>query len=152
MKLRHILSSFTLAMTLPLSVAQADTTAPITILKSSSNVDTTVEQLSEAFTSRGMKIFTVIDHQAAARDAGLEMQAAKVIIYGAPKAGTPYMKKDRHFALQLPLKVLVTENTEGQTEVVFEKTSTLIQGSQISAEEVAETLAKAETLISNTVK
>lgn len=152
MKLRHILSSITLAMALPLGAAHADSTAPITVLKSSSNVDSTVEQLSEAFTSRGMKIFAVIDHQAAARDAGLEMQAAKVIVYGAPKAGTPYMKKDRHFALQLPLKVLVTENPEGQTEVVFAKTSTLIQGSQITTDDVAETLAKAETLISNIVK
>ena len=79
------------------------------------------------------------------------MQAAQVIVYGTPKAGTPLMQKDPHFALKLPLKVLVTENPQGQTEVVFESTRQLLQNSNITAAEVQNTLVQAEKLIANTV-
>lgn len=109
MTLRHLFSSLAISFIVPLGAAQAQDSSALQVLSSTQSVDATVEQLSEAFTSKGMKIFAVIDHQEAAKDAGLEMQAAKVIIYGAPKAGTPYMIKDPHFALQLPLKVLVTQ-------------------------------------------
>ena len=151
MKLRHLLSGLAISLILPLSAAQADSSAAIQVLQSSQTVDATVEQLREAFTSRGMTIFAVIDHQAAAKESGLTMQAAKVIIYGTPKADTPLMLKDPHFALQLPLKVLVTESKAGKTEVVFETTKTLLENSGISLDEVEQTLAKAEGLIKNTI-
>ena len=154
MNLTHLRRSLAIIglAALPFTFAHAESaqTAMIT-LTSSQNVDTTVTNLSQAFTARGMTIFTVIDHQAAARAAGLDMQAAKVIVYGTPKAGTPLMQKDPHFTLKLPLKVLVTENPQGQTEVVFESTRQLLQNSNITAAEVQNTLAQAEKLIANTV-
>ncbi|AZQ88039.1 hypothetical protein EJK51_1707 [Moraxella catarrhalis] len=60
------------------------------------------------------------------------------------------MKKDPHFALKLPLKVLVTE-TDGQVWVSFEDTHALIAGSQIGFDDVKDTLANAEKLIEKTV-
>ncbi|MGP1365672.1 DUF302 domain-containing protein, partial [Neisseria sicca] len=71
--------------------------------------DDTVRRLETAVKEKGMTVFAVIDHQAAARQSGLDMQPAKVIVFGTPKAGTPLMQKDPAFALQLPLRVLVTE-------------------------------------------
>ena len=110
----------------------------------------TVSRLENAITSRGMTVFAVIDHQATARQSGLNMQPAKVIIFGTPKAGTPLMAKDPAFALQLPLRVLVTENS-GQVQVVFNDTRALISGSNIGYAEVENTLAGAEKLIRHTV-
>ena len=46
-----------------------------------------------AVKEKGMTVFAVIDHQAAARQSGLDMQPAKVIVFGTPKAGTPLMQK-----------------------------------------------------------
>ena len=112
--------------------------------------DETVGRLAEAVKSKGMTVFAVIDHQAAAQAAGLKMQPAKVIVFGTPKAGTPLMLKDPDFALQLPLRVLVTE-TDGKVRAVFNNTRSLVSGSKIAYEDVAETLAKAETLIRKTV-
>lgn len=151
MNLRYLTLTLAMATIVPLGAAQAGRTPTTQVLSSMQSVDETVQKLSDAFTERGMKIFTIIDHQAAAREAGLDMQAAKVIIYGAPKAGTPLMQKDPYFALQLPLKVLVTQNQQGQTEVVFETTKTLLENSKISLEEVQKTLVQAEKLITNTV-
>lgn len=114
------------------------------------NFNDTVSRLENAIQSRGMTVFTVIDHQAAAQQTGLTMQPAKVIVFGTPKAGTPLMVKDPAFALQLPLKVLVTE-VNGQTQVMFTDTRALIAGSKIDYSEVENTLANAETLIRKVV-
>lgn len=112
--------------------------------------DDTVTRLQSAFKDKGMTIFAVIDHQQAAKQANLDMQPATVIIFGTPKAGTPLMKKDPNFALQLPLKVLVTE-VDRQVNVSFEDTHSLIANSDISFDEVKDTLANAEKLIEKTV-
>lgn len=60
------------------------------------------------------------------------------------------MKKDPSFALQLPLKVLVTE-VDNQVQVSFNDTRALIQGSGIEYSDVENSLAGAEKLITNTV-
>lgn len=112
--------------------------------------DDTVNRLQNAVKERGMNVFAVIDHQAAAQENGLTMQPAKVIVFGTPKAGTPLMVKDPAFALQLPLRVLVTE-TDGRVQVVFNDTRALVAGSKIDYAEVENTLANAEKLIRKTV-
>lgn len=112
--------------------------------------DETVNRLQSAVKARGMNVFAVIDHQAAAQENGLTMQPAKVIVFGTPKAGTPLMVKDPEFALQLPLRVLVTE-ADGRVKVVFNDTQALIKGSKIEYAEVENTLANAEKLIRKVV-
>lgn len=110
----------------------------------------TLSRLQTAVQAKGMKVFALVDHQAAAKEVGLQMQPATVLIFGTPKAGTPLMVKDPAFALQLPLRVLVTE-VNGQVQVVFNDTHALINGSQIAYADVANNLANAETLIRKTV-
>lgn len=110
----------------------------------------TLQRLEKAIASKNMTIFAKIDHTDAARKADLTMQPATVLIFGSPKAGTPLMKKDPSFALQLPLKVLVTE-VDGEVLVVFNNTKALIEGTDIDYNEVENTLVGAEKLITNTV-
>lgn len=124
--------------------------ASIQAVASKYGFNETVSRIEKAVKAKGMTVFAVIDHQAAAKTHGLTMQPAKVIVFGTPKAGTPLMVKDPHFALQLPLRVLVTENN-GKTEAVFNDTRTLIRGSRIGYGEVENTLANAEKLIRATV-
>lgn len=110
----------------------------------------TITRLENAVQARGMKVFARIDHQAAAQESGLQMQPATVLVFGTPKAGTPLMVRDPAFALQLPLRVLVTE-VGGKVQVVFNDTHALIEGSQIAYADVAHSLAKAEGLIRKVV-
>lgn len=110
----------------------------------------TVARLKQAITGKNMLIFAEINHQQAAQDVGLTMQPATVLVFGTPKAGTPLMVKDPSFALQLPLKVLITK-VDGKVVVAFTDTKALIAGSQISFDEVQNTLASAEKLIAKTV-
>ena len=50
---------------------------------------------------------------------GLEMQEAQVLIFGNPKAGTPLMIASPLLALELPLKVLVWQGSDGRTWVSY---------------------------------
>ena len=114
------------------------------------NFDETVKRLQQVVQQKGMRIFAVIDHQAAAQAEGLSMQPATVLVFGAPKAGTPLMLKDPTIALQLPLKVLITE-IDSSVQVVFNDTYSIIEGSSVSFAEVEHTLAGVEKLIRNAV-
>ena len=110
----------------------------------------TISRLKSAIAGKDMTLFAEINHTKAAKEAGLDMQPATVLVFGHPKAGTPLMKKDPSFALQLPLKVLITE-VDNQVKVSFNDTRALIQGSGIEYSDVENSLAGAEKLITNTV-
>lgn len=138
-----------LLMSAPIMATEAPST--VKVIEAKKDVKNTVEDLKKTIESKGMSIFAIIDHQAAAKKAGLTMQPATVIVYGAPKAGTPLMVKDPIFALALPLKVLVTQLPDGKVLVAHSRTDALIEGSKIQPEDVANTLAKAEVLIENVV-
>lgn len=111
----------------------------------------TVEVLTETLKGKGMTIFAQIDHQQAAKEVGLEMQPATVIIYGTPKAGTPLMVKDPALALQLPLKVLVTETEKNRVEVLFNTAEQVVSHAKTDYAAVENSLAKAEKLIQATI-
>ena len=100
-----------------LATAALAQNAPLTI-DSRYDFAATVTALETAIQEKGMTLFARIDHQAAAKEAGLDMQPATVLIYGSPKAGTPLMQNDPTLALQLPLKVLITEN-DGKVQVLL---------------------------------
>lgn len=134
------------------SVVMADTldVKPM-IFESKYDFSKTITTLQDTLKEKGMTIFATIDHQAAAKEVGLEMQPATVIVYGTPKAGTPLMVKDPMLALQLPLKVLITEPNKGKVEIMLNSAEQVIAHANTSFSDVENTLAKAEKLIKATV-
>jgi uncharacterized protein (DUF302 family) len=85
---------------------------------SSRSVADTVARFSEVLGAKGVNLFAVVDHSGEAHKAGLELRDTKVVIFGAPKAGTPVMEAVPVAALDLPLKVLVWDD-EGQTKLTY---------------------------------
>jgi uncharacterized protein (DUF302 family) len=85
---------------------------------SPSSVEDTVARLSDVLAAKGVTLFAVIDHSGEAEKAGLELRDTKVVIFGAPEAGTPVMQAIPVAALDLPLKVLVWDD-EGQTKLTY---------------------------------
>ena len=79
----------------------------VTTKKSPRTVADTVSQLTGMIAAKGMKVFAVIDQQAEARSAGLDLRETTLVIFGSPAAGTPVMAAAPLAALDLPLKVLV---------------------------------------------
>ncbi len=111
----------------------------------------TVERLTGAIQSKGMTLFTVIDHSGVARAVGLEMQEANTLIFGSPKAGTPLMIASPLLALDLPLKALVWRDAEGHVWVSYTSPAWLAQRFNL-ATELAANIAGMEPLIAGAIQ
>ena len=108
----------------------------------------TVQRLLAAFASHGVKVFAKIDQQAEALAVGLSMPPTTLIIFGSPKAGTPLMLSNPQSGIDLPLKVLVSENTPGDVAVMFNAASYIVRRHSLPTE-LAANLGTAERLIAD---
>src|SRR6266480_7452273 len=89
----------------------------VTKLSPRSVADTTA-RLTGILGAKGVKLFTVVDQSAEARQVGLELRDTTLVIFGNPAAGTPVMAAAPLAALDLPLKVVVWDD-DGQTKVSY---------------------------------
>ncbi len=89
--------------------------------------DETVSRLTALIESKGVKMFSIIDHAAAAAGAGLKMPPTKVLLFGSPKAGTPLMLAAPSVAIDLPLKILVWQERDGSTWMAYNTAEYLAQ-------------------------
>ena len=114
------------------------------------SVSETLQHLQEAVRQKGLKVFALIDHSGEAEHAGLEMQEAKLLIFGSPKAGTPLMVFSPLLALDLPLKALVWED-RGQVRVSYNSTAYLARRYALP-DELAKNIAGIEGLIDEALR
>jgi uncharacterized protein (DUF302 family) len=91
----------------------------IRIIRSESTFAQVIERLHELIHERGLTLFAEIDHAQNARDAGLEMPETRVLIFGNAKAGTALMLASPDVALELPLRILVRQQNDGQTDLLY---------------------------------
>lgn len=83
------------------------------------SVDRTVEKFKAVLQAKGVTLFAVVDHSREAEKAGMKMPPTKLLIFGNPKAGTPLMLASPSIAIDLPLKILVREDAEGQVWISY---------------------------------
>ena len=79
----------------------------------------TVARLVDLLRAKGLKVFAVIDQQAEARAAGLDLRETTLVLFGNPAAGTGVMAAAPLAALDLPLKVLVWAEPVQDTSVSY---------------------------------
>lgn len=120
----HALKTFVLPLAAATLIAFAAPAAAqdsngLNTVASKNSAAQTLEKLEAAIKAKGMKVFTRIDHAAAAKEAGLSMPPATVVIFGAPKGGTPNMLKKPTLAIDLPLKALVWQDKDGKVFVTY---------------------------------
>jgi uncharacterized protein (DUF302 family) len=82
------------------------------------SVADTVTRMVGILGAKGVKLFTVIDQSAEARQVGLQLRDTTLVIFGNPAAGTPVMAASPMAALDLPLKVLIWDDG-GQAKVSY---------------------------------
>src|ERR1700733_15112862 len=78
------------------------------------SVPETIHRLETILTSKGIKIFTLVDHSGEAEKAGLNMPPTQLLIFGNPKGGTPVMLAVPTAAIDLPLKALAWQDADGK--------------------------------------
>jgi uncharacterized protein (DUF302 family) len=86
---------------------------------SRADVPTTVHAITQKLESAGVTVFAVIDQQAFAREAGMDMISLTEILFGNPRAGTPLMQADPLAAFDLPLKAVVMQRDGQPVEVLM---------------------------------
>ena len=121
------------------------TTTGIVDQPSRHSVDETVEKIEAILRAKGIKLFALIDHSGEAAKVGLKMPPTKLLIFGKPEAGTPLMLAAPRIAIDLPLKILVWEDAEGQVWVSANSAAYLRERYGLSLEYLP-TLAAVEAL------
>jgi uncharacterized protein (DUF302 family) len=83
------------------------------------SVDETAEKLKTVLKSKDVTLFALIDHSGEAEKVGLTMPPTKLLIFGNPKGGTPLMLAAPSAAIDLPLKILVAEDSQGKVWISY---------------------------------
>jgi uncharacterized protein (DUF302 family) len=82
-------------------------------------VEQTVDKIQSLLQARGIKLFTIIDHSGEAAAIGMKMPPTRLLIFGNPKGGTPLMLASPSVAIDLPLKLLVWEDAQGNRWISY---------------------------------
>ncbi|WP_350558031.1 DUF302 domain-containing protein [Psychrobacter sp. CAL346-MNA-CIBAN-0220] len=83
-------------------------------LESDYSVKETADRFLSIIENKGLTLFTRIDHQKNAAGVNLELRPTEVIIFGNPKAGTALMQCAQNVAIDLPQKVLISEDANNK--------------------------------------
>jgi uncharacterized protein (DUF302 family) len=134
------------ALILFASLATAQQTDGIVRVRSKSDFTQTVSSLDSAINAANLKIFARVDHAANARGVSMELRPTTVFIFGNPQVGSRLMQCEQVTAIDLPLKVLVWQDSTSAVWVGYEAPARLrerhkVQGCQEVIDRMATALA-----------
>ncbi|HEY2390781.1 MAG TPA: DUF302 domain-containing protein [Candidatus Angelobacter sp.] len=108
-------------------------------------VEEAVAKAKALLQAKGIKFFVVIDHSGEAEAAGIKMPPTKLLIFGNPKGGTPLMLAAPTAAIDLPLKLLIWEDTQGKRWISYNSPQYLKQRHALP-DDLLKNIAVIETL------
>ncbi len=88
-------------------------------IKSMFGVKETADRLEGILTTKGMTIFTRINHGKNAKKVGIELRETELIIFGNPKVGSPLIQCRQSVAIDLPQKALVWKDAQGTVWISY---------------------------------
>lgn len=88
-----------------------DTTA------SDADFETTWSRLISAIEASPANVAFTVDHGANAAANGLDLRPTRLAVFGNPNLGTPLMQRSPSAGIDLPLKILVWEDSDGTVQV-----------------------------------
>ncbi len=115
-------------------IMTSDLDSGIISIPSQASVDQTVDSLTKTLAAKNITLFALVDHSGEAANVGMTMPPTKLLIFGSPRAGTPVMLAAPSSALDLPLKILVSEDKEGKVWITYNAPSYLQQRHAIPIE------------------
>jgi uncharacterized protein (DUF302 family) len=145
--MRHLILSI-IAIFIFSSVAIADNGLVNT--KSSHNVSDTADRFEKVLKTKGMTIFTRINHSEGAAKVGKKLRPTELVIFGNPKVGTPLMLCAQTVAIDLPQKALFWEDENGQVWLSYNDPKYLVNRHNIK--ECDEVVNKISNALSNFAK
>lgn len=82
-------------------------------------VKETIERILAIIEAQGWHLFARIDHAELAHKKGLALRPTELILFGNPEIGTRLMQDRQLAAIDLPIKVLVWEDEQGQVRIAY---------------------------------
>jgi uncharacterized protein (DUF302 family) len=123
----------------------------LTTVASSFSPKETMDRLEAEIRAKGMSVFARVDHAAGATEAGLELRPTNLIIFGNARGGTPLMQASQTAGIDLPLKVLVWQDTAGKTWLSYNEPSWIVQRHGLGVRaEIIDKMAAALSAMSRT--
>lgn len=86
---------------------------------SKNSVSATIEKMKAALQSKGIKVMAEVDHQVNATGVDMKLGETKLLIFGNPKLGTPLMQSSVTAGIDLPMKLLVWEDSAGKVWLAY---------------------------------
>ncbi|MEZ8094074.1 DUF302 domain-containing protein [Photobacterium swingsii] len=115
-------------------------------LKSGFSVNETADRFESVAQEKGMIIFARIDHAKRAEKVGVQLRPTQLVIFGNPKVGSPLMACSQSVAIDLPQKVVVSEDENQQVWLTYNDPQYLqtrhnIEGCDAVIEKITKALA-----------
>src|ERR1700683_418873 len=96
--------------------------------------DEGIQHFEKLLAARGMTVFAKINFTSDAKKSGLEMPPMLLMVFGNPKGGTPVMVAAPGSALDLPLKVLFSQDADGKVWLSYNTPEYLAERHDIPAD------------------
>jgi uncharacterized protein (DUF302 family) len=89
-------------------------------VKSVNDFNTTYNTLINSIeNNENLQVVAELDHQANAASVNMELRPTKLVIFGNPKLGSPLIQNSQTAGLDLPQKMLVWEDENGQVNISY---------------------------------
>ncbi len=125
MKTKFLLSLFSLAVVGLFSLPASAQETRVAV-ESTHSYEQTVDKLKTAVSQGGMMIMGQVDQGKMLSMAGLNLKA-ELFLVGNPTVGKKLFDADHGVGLYVPLRVFVTEGTDGKVYVSYDKPSSLLK-------------------------
>lgn len=81
------------------------------------SVEETLCRAQEFLAAKAVTVFALIDQKEEAHKVSMELLPTRLLIFGNPRGGTPLMQAVPSIAIDLPLKLLIWQDAEGNVWV-----------------------------------
>ncbi|KTD37458.1 beta-lactamase [Legionella moravica] len=127
---RKIAASFDAKLGTPVGSDWSET------VQSPYSVSETLDRVSSLIKKNGGTVFARIDHALEAHQTNQLLSDTQVIIIGNPAKGTALMQANAAFALDLPLRIMATQDASGQVWLSFTDPLKLASEYQLNAQQI----------------
>ena len=89
------------------------------------SVKETADRFESIAKNKGLSLFARVNHSENASGVGLTLRPTETIIFGNPKVGTPLMQCAQNLAIDLPQKILVSQDANDKVWLSYNNPSYL---------------------------
>ncbi len=123
--MKFILAAITATFATGVWAADVTKASPLSVAE-------TADALEAAIADVGATLFARVDHAAGAESVDRVIPEAQLLIFGNPALGTAALEQDIRAGLVLPLRVLVFEDGDGSTQLLWASAEDIFDGFDIA--------------------